>query len=591
MNNTIFGKMIQDYSDLEDFSIITYTESGKNYDAIYEDLLLARQAGVDFSADIQMSYNKNSDHSYVKQTLIFIKTNEVKLLREHLQGNMRIDYCTSAAYTLSPACMFKLAVGYGVNKVYCERDELAVGKILMKAGKSNAYVFVSPEIHEITESNGSTKPILTIPAYGTLYKRSSKPTKTHLNVSGVVVRGGDGICLRKLVTVKATVQQSNSKGDTPGPIQGDIHTRSRAFVHAECLDRKGFMKTKDFALKKIFDAMAEAGCSLRFEMWDFQSDPRFNFDRKHGSEIQLEYETLRMREILTQEKVCIEGPEAEKELVLNGLGTTLTKYFQLPLDATYSETGKLKLLIINDKEHDPEKIYEQTKHLLTQHITIQQLHECDSVHALIRTCLRCLCVRNDLYTSRLTLIKELPKSFRTFIYGDINGDIYQLTFSEDRAIKIRCCKVDSYVDAREYLRSVQADTFMAIKDTSGHLYTIRDTGQPAIPPVRSEINDYNNRCQKTKDKIGALFNFSWTIEHDDFFYISGYSRRENRSPRNYPHVYEIHPINHKVLPEPRDVFSLINVGFVRNDQEGTVVPWEFMYLRENIDTNRGKTSI
>jgi hypothetical protein len=54
MNNTIFGKMIQDYSDLEDFSIITYTESGKNYDAIYEDLLLARQAGVDFSADIQM---------------------------------------------------------------------------------------------------------------------------------------------------------------------------------------------------------------------------------------------------------------------------------------------------------------------------------------------------------------------------------------------------------------------------------------------------------------------------------------------------------------------------------------------------------
>ena len=138
MNNTIFGKMIQDYSDLEDFSIITYTEPGKNYDAIYEDLLLARQAGVDFSADIQMSYNKNSNHSYVKQTLIFIKTNEVKLLREYLYGNMRIDYCTSAAYTLSPACMFKLAVGYGVNKVYCERDELAVGKILMKAGKLNA---------------------------------------------------------------------------------------------------------------------------------------------------------------------------------------------------------------------------------------------------------------------------------------------------------------------------------------------------------------------------------------------------------------------------------------------------------------------
>ena len=583
MNNSIFGKMIQDYSDLEDFSIITYTESGKNYDAIYEDLLLARQAGVDFSADIQMSYNKNSNHSYVKQTLIFIKTNEVKQLREHLQGNMRIDYCTSAAYTLSPACMFKLAVGYGVNKVYCERDELAVGKILMKAGKSNTYVFVSPEIHEIVESDGSSKPILTMPAYGTLYKRSSRPTKTHLNASGIVVRGGNGISLMKLNTAKATVLQSNTAVNTQVHMPGYIHSRSRAFVHAECLDHKGFMKTKDFALKKIFEAMAEAGCSLRFEMWDFQSDPRFNFDRKHGSEIQLEYETLRMREILTQEKVCIEGPEVEKELVLNGLSTALTKYFHLPIDAVYAETGKLKILIINDKEHDSEKIYEQTKHLLTQHITIQQLRECDNVHALIRTCLQCLCVRNDLYTSKLTLIWKLPKSFRTFIYGEINGEIYQLTISEDRAIKIRRCKVDSYCGAREYLRSVQSDTLMAIKDSSGHLYTIRDTGQPAIPPVRSEINDYNNRRQVTKDKIGALFNFSWTIEHGDFFYISGYSVRDNRSPRNFPHVYEIHPINNKSIPEPEEIFSLINIGFVRNDQESAVAPWGIKYLREYVN--------
>ena len=583
MNNTIIGKMIQDYSDLEDFSIITYNEPGKNYDAIYEDLLLARRAGVDFSADIQMSYNKNSNHSYVKQTLIFIKTNEVKLLREHLHGNMKIDYCTSAAYTLSPACMFKLAVGYGVNKVYCERDELAVGKILMKAGKSNAYVFVSPEIHEIAESDGASKPILTMPVYGTLYKRSSRPTKTHLNASGIVVRGGNGIYLRKFNTAKATVQQSDTSGNTQITLPGYTHTKSRAFVHAECLDHKGFMKTKDFALKMIFDAMAEAGCSLRFEMWDFQSDPKFNFDRKHGSEIQLDYETLRMREILTQEKVCIEGPEVEKELILNGLVTALTKYFQLPLDAVYAETGKLKLLIINDKEHDSEKIYEQTKHLLTQHITIQQLRECDNVHALIRTCLRCLCVRNDLYTSRLTMIKELPKTFRTFICGDVNGDIYQLTISEDRAIKIKRCKTDSYIDAREYLRSVQADTFMAMKDSSGQLYTIRDTCQPAIPPVRQEINDYNNRRQETKDKIGALFNFSWAIEHGDFFYISGYSIRDNRSPRNYPHVYEIHPINNKSIPEPEEIFSLINIGFVRNDQESAVAPWGIKYLREYVN--------
>lgn len=572
--------MIQDYSDLDDFSIITYTEPGKNYDAIYEDLLLARLAGLDFSADIQMSKNGNTGLSYVRQTLIFIKTNEVKLLREHLQGNMRIDYCTSAAYTLSPACMFRLAVGYSVNNVYCERDELAVGKILMKAGKSNAYVFVSPEIHEIIESDGTFKPILTMPVYGTLYKRSSKPTKTHLNSSGIVVRGGNGISLMKLNTAKATVQQSNTAGNTQVTLPNYTHTRSRAFVHAECLDHKGFMNTKDFALKKIFDAMAEAGCSLRFEMWDFQSDPRFNFDRKHGSEIQLEYETLRMREILTPEKVCIEGPEVEKELVLNGLSTALTKYFHLPIDAVYAETGKLKILIINDKEHDSEKIYEQTKHLLTQHITIQQLRECDSVHALIRTCLRCLCVQNDLFTSRLTLIKELPKSFRTFIYGDVDGNIYQLTISENRAINIRRCKIDSYVDAREYLRSVQADTFMAMKDSSGHLYTIRDTGQPAIPPVRSEINDYNNRRQVTKDKIGALFNFSWTIKHGDFFYISGYSVRDNRSPRNFPHVYEIHPISHTIFPEPDELFSLINVGFVRSDQESAVVPWGIKYLRE-----------
>ena len=197
MNKTIFGKMIQDYSDLVDFSIITYTDSGKNYDAIYEDLILARKAGVDFSADIQMSYNKYNAHSYVKQTLIFIKTNEIKLLRKHLQGNMKSDYCSSVAYILSPACMFRLAAGYGINKMYCERDELAVGKILMKAGKTNAYVFVSPEIYEITESDGSSKPILTVSAYGTLYEKSYRPTKTQLNAAGIVVRGGNGIFLGK----------------------------------------------------------------------------------------------------------------------------------------------------------------------------------------------------------------------------------------------------------------------------------------------------------------------------------------------------------------------------------------------------------
>ena len=129
---------------------------------------------------------------------------------------------------------------------------------------------------------------------------------------------------------------------------------------------------------------------------------------------------------------------------------------------------------------------------------------------------------------------------------------------------------------------MQADVFIAMKDTAGHLYTIRDTGQPAIPPVRPEITDYNNRCQATKDKIGALFNFSWSTDHNDFFYISGYSVRDNKSPRNYPHVYEIHPICHTVVPEPEDIFSLVNVGFVRNDQESAVVPWGIKYLREYI---------
>ena len=54
MNKTIFGRLITDYSGLEDFSLVSYTESGMNYDAIYENLLLARKAGMDFSTDIQM---------------------------------------------------------------------------------------------------------------------------------------------------------------------------------------------------------------------------------------------------------------------------------------------------------------------------------------------------------------------------------------------------------------------------------------------------------------------------------------------------------------------------------------------------------
>ena len=86
MNKTIFGKMITDYSGLEDFSLVSCTESVMNYDAIYDNLRLARQAGIDFSADIQMSRNASTGQPYVRQTLIFMKTDEVKLLRKFLHG-------------------------------------------------------------------------------------------------------------------------------------------------------------------------------------------------------------------------------------------------------------------------------------------------------------------------------------------------------------------------------------------------------------------------------------------------------------------------------------------------------------------------
>ena len=590
MNKTIFGKMITDYSGLEDFSLVSYTESGMNYDAIYENLLLARKAGMDFSTDIQMSKNGSTGQPYVRQTLIFIKTDEVKRLRDYLHGNMKVDYCSSAAYLLPPACIFRLAAGYGINKVYCERDELAVGKILMKAGNTNKYIFVSPEIHEMTRSDGSTKPILMVPAYGALYKRSSGPSKTQLSANGIVVRGGSGIYLSRLKAGRTNGQQSETYHLSKTDATDTGLTKTHAYIHAENMDRKGYMKSKDYVLKKIFDAMDEAGCSLRFEMWDFESDPRFNFDKQKGSEIQLAHEPARMGEILRQEKVRIDGPDCEKKLLLKGLNEALTKYFHVSIDEVYSDSGNLKLLIINDKVHDAEKVYEQTKGLLTQHVTIQQMQEIqkkpkkerENIRALVRTCLRCLCVRHDLFSSGLTLIKKLPGSFRTFMYGNIDGEIYSLEVVENFSLKVQRCRANACRGAREYLRSMQADVFIAMKDTAGHLYTIRDTGQPAIPPVRPEITDYNNRCQATKDKIGALFNFSWSTDHNDFFYISGYSVRDNKSPRNYPHVYEIHPICHTVVPEPEDIFSLVNVGFVRNDQESAVVPWGIKYLREYI---------
>ena len=590
MNNTIFGKLITDYSCLEDFSLVSCTESVMNYDAIYDNLRLARQAGIDFSADIQMSRNASTGQPYVRQTLIFMKTDEVKLLRKFLHGSVKVDYCSSAAYTLPPSCIFRLAVGYGINKVYCKRDELAVGKILMKAGNTNKYIFVSPEIHELIQSDGSTKPILTVHAYGALYKRSSGRSKTQLNANGIVVRGGTGICLSKLKAGREKGQQTEKPYHIEMSPADTGFTKSHAFVYAESMDQKGYMKSKDFALKKIFDAMAEAGCSLQFEMWDFESDPRFNFDKQKGSEIQIDHEVARIREIMRQEKVCIDGPDYEKELLLRGLLDALTKYFHVPVDEIYSDTGNLRILIINDKEHDAEKEYEQTKDLLTQHVTIQQIQEIQkkpkkeraNICALVRTCLRCLCVRHDLFSSGLTLIKELPGSFRTFIYGNIDGEIYSLEVAENFSLKVQRCRANACRGAREYLRSMQADVFMAMKDTAGNLYTVRDTGQPAIPPVRPDIKDYNNRCQATKDKIGALFNFSWSTDHNDFFYISGYSVRDNKSPRNYPHVYEIHPICHTVVPDPEDLFSLVNVGFVRNDQESAVVPWGIKYLREYV---------
>ena len=80
---------------------------------------------------------------------IYIKTTLRQVVQGTFARKLQIDYCTSDDHTLSPAYIFRLAVGYGVNKLHCEKGELAVGKILMKAGKSNAYVLISSEIHEI----------------------------------------------------------------------------------------------------------------------------------------------------------------------------------------------------------------------------------------------------------------------------------------------------------------------------------------------------------------------------------------------------------------------------------------------------------
>ncbi len=565
MKSLIFGKLLIDYSSLNSFSIVAYKGNETNYDEVYEQLLRLRQAGIDFSAEIQSAKNGSNGHLFVKRTLLLLKTDDVGKIRNHLQGSMKADYCTSFAYTLSPACVFRLAVGYGINKICCERDELAAGKIFMKAGKASSSIFISPEIREIPEPDGTAKPVLVVPAYGTIYQKSSRPTKTHLNTAGIVVRGGKGISLKPV---------EKEKG----------RNRTRAFVYAERMEKEGFMATKDFALKKIFDAMEEAGCSLKFEMWEFQTDPRFNFDGKYENGLQLAYEKKRMGEILTQEKVRIEGPEYEKAFLYQSLMEALKKYFSLKPGEVYSETGNLRLLVINDKEHDAEKVYEQTKNLRTQHVTVEQLREAKTFCAQMRTCFRCLCIQDDLYSSRPTLIRNAQHHFCTFIYGEIDGDVYSLDLLDNDAIRVKRCRRDAFSTVRTYLRLMQADHFMAMKDVDGRLYVVRETGQPAIPPIRAELSDYNNRCKVTKDKIRAVFNFSWAIKGGNFYYISGYSIKANNSPRNYPHVYEIHPCGHSVLPDPEEVYRLVNVGFVRSDQESAVLPWGIKYLREYISS-------
>ena len=42
MNKTIFGRLITDYSGLEDFSLVSCTGSGMNYDTIYEKLRILK---------------------------------------------------------------------------------------------------------------------------------------------------------------------------------------------------------------------------------------------------------------------------------------------------------------------------------------------------------------------------------------------------------------------------------------------------------------------------------------------------------------------------------------------------------------------
>lgn len=261
----------------------------------------------------------------------------------------------------------------------------------------------------------------------------------------------------------------------------------------------------------------------------------------------------------------------------------------------------LNIRVIHDASYyinseDPHKSFQGAS---VQHITFENF--LDNSEFAISTVVHELLIKEDLKNRKISLfewsklkfdddidfgiefnVEQNTKYIFMTIHPDGSFDIFEQTLNLFEFNQYTKC-VEIYENAK-----IKSEKVMGIiKDSSGNINVIKDTGWftiPEINKIKKELSEGNTKIrgkEKRTELLSSCLDIKMFKEDKNAYYFVGTIGNGMRTSINCAaNIRKIEPFENSKLMFER-LLPLMNVSFVHNGQL-TVVPFPFKYLREYI---------
>ena len=623
----ICGRVICDMDALASYSVVSFVPFSDtkevSYSCAYEALLSVRRGGAGLFPQIR-AYGGS-----VQSTDVFIRTEDVPRLSR--AGRCRSLSCRAYAEKEGESALIKLAVGYAVVSHCCRSDELPAGILrAVDAGRRGLISCLSLSVRTVS-LGGEPFSVLSVDTNGGCYRKDPAGT-ARISDSGFIVRGGQGTpCTR----VASKEKRSGTKVRTPVEVYSKKYPAGKDYflrIVMEAVRAAGLGIRIEPLLFSKSDSLTFAAFSDREPLLSEQKAfaailAEYGLVIKGGEELinpddlisalgvpylfvpDTAYEAFRLDDpravIAGTAKGFIEtgtpvtvylpvnAPKAELAVVYRDrFGSLFKRTVFVPrnrnresgpgVDPSFilRPDGRLLLSVVPEKDEDMEDAYGDDIAPNVQHVTeASLLTDAETKTAVLRAAIRELCISTAIMDGRLDFAPA-PSFFSAFYLAEKDDSVRVFRAGGQETVRELSEKErDALFDRAADLGT---DSFeLLLENRDGQLYELSETGMQAVPYTDRSIESFFSRKKEHAEETGGLYDFSWRFDGDSFFYISGHTRQANaQSIAAYPHIYRIRTLSGDPVGfSPEDVFELLNVGFVRQDRNSTVLPYPFKILR------------